>query len=128
MAGRPGSGSKHWLIFLVIILAIVFFNRSILAGFRAVVGLVISPVMHSASSLPPTVAPASTQPPFIEATMAPESTRNVEATVVQVYEPITITIWHGWGEADLPAVHTALTAYTADHPMSPSTYKNRMIW
>lgn len=116
MAGRPDYGSKRWLIFLVIILALIFFNRSILAGLQAVVGLVISPVMQPAASLPPTFAPAPTQPPFIEATMAPEPTRYVEATVGHIYEPITITIWHGWGEAELPAVQTALTAYTADHP------------
>jgi len=116
MAGRPGSGSKRWLLFLVIILAIIVFNRPILAGFQAVVGLVISPGLQPAASLPPTAAPAPTQPPLIEATLAPEPTRYMEATVGQVYEPITITIWHGWGEAELPAVQTALTAYTADHP------------
>jgi arabinogalactan oligomer/maltooligosaccharide transport system substrate-binding protein len=63
----------------------------------------------------PTTAPA-TEPPA-QATEPPaQATEPAAATEPPAEEPVTITIWHGWGGDYLTAIEDAFKGYTELHP------------
>lgn len=117
MPGNTGTGSNRWLLFLAIGLAFIFGFKTISTGFGSIIQLILSnhgifqPAATVEAPSQPISVPAATQAPAVV-----EVTQRVEPTLAPVYEPITLTIWHNWSEADLPAVQTALTGYTANHP------------
>jgi len=113
MAGSNGSGSRRWVVFLAVAIAIIFFNKYLLIGAQAVLGVFLPGGSPQVSQPEEVASPEPTAQ--LEATMAPEPTRAVEATLAPAH-PVRITIWHRWSADQLPTFSAIFDEYSSTHP------------
>jgi len=112
MAGSTGSGSRRWVVFLVVAIALLFFSKYLLIGAQAVLGVLLPGSTPLVSQPEKVAAPEPTA--HLEATMALEPTRAQE--VVVETGPVTITIWHRWIDTQLTTYRSIFDDYSRSHP------------
>lgn len=104
------TGSNRWIIAVVVVLAIVFLNKYLLAGARVVLDRMLP---ESGLTSPPAEKVAAPEPTaYFEATRAVEPT---EAPAL-AQEKVTLVIWHQWSDEQLPSIQNILERYTNSHP------------